>query len=417
MRPAITRAREVALTLLQPSTRELERGLRLHGESPVVEAYSLGLHAPQDACAINAALEAGASEAELQDLKEEQIMLRWAEDEALRQEYQDAWEAAGVTCFFLNAGEEGNQPLRLLKRLARYTALTDAMPGFLRRIASVEDILAAHRAGEHGICLGLNGVPLAGTHVSIEEELAYLRVFAQLGARMMHLTYNRQNPIGSGCGETADAGLTDFGRAAVREMNRLGIVIDLAHTGWQTSLDAARCSAQPVVISHAAAHSLHPHIRCKSDAVIRAVVEGGGLIGVTNIPAFLGGRGDITAFLDHIDYLVKTFGADAVAIGTDRPYVAEGAAAANAALHPRAPRRSKWESLWPPPGHGVNAPEWSQPSQLQSLAWTNWPLFTVGLAQRGHSDETIGKIIGGNLLRVARQTWHSYSNPQTPPYG
>ncbi|MDE2800979.1 MAG: membrane dipeptidase, partial [Gemmatimonadota bacterium] len=265
-------------------------------------------------------------------------------------------------------------------------------------------IAAAHKAGKRCTYLTCNGIPLAGDQTNPEEELRYIRVFAQLGARMMHLTYNRRNPIGDGCGEPNDAGLSDFGHATVAEMNRLGIIIDISHTGWQTCLDAAKASAQPVVVSHSVACTLNEHIRSKPDNIIRAVLDTGGTMGITNVPAFLGGSGDISAFLDHIDYVAKTFGTDAVTIGTDRGYPSKYSTEANRKLNPRPRQRNRWEALWPP-GDPLRSPEWRQPHQEQSLTWTNWPLFTVGLVQRGYSDDDIAKIIGGNILRVARDVW------------
>lgn len=404
MNPYIANAREAALSLLKPSARELEYGLALHREALVMESYSLGLHSPIDSTEWNAAAEAGATENELQDIAEEHVMTGWVRNAELRREYEEAWEAAGVTAMFLNTGEEGNNPLRLLKRLARYQFLTDAMPGFLRRVVTVDDILAAHRNGKRGLCFTLNGVPLTGEQRYPVDELMAIRVFTQLGARMMHLTYNRRNAIGDGCGETGNAGLSAFGHDVVREMNRLGVIIDLAHTGWQTCLDTARASRQPVVVSHSGAWAVNPHLRCKPDDVIRAVVDKGGIMGITNVPAFLGGGGTIVDFLRHIDYVAKKFGTEAVCIGTDQAYVSVHAEAASAVLRPRPKRRQRWDSLWPA-GDPVFAPEWGQEIQRLSLAWTNWPLFTVGLVQLGYDDDAIRNIVGGNLLRVARFVW------------
>ncbi len=404
MNDHIQTARHVALDLLKPSPRDLERGIELHEHALVVESYGLGLRSPVDPDPVNAAIAAGASDRELQDLTEDMGMTRWALTPELRREYREAWRASGVTCTFQNAGEEGNDPLRLIKRLARHTYITDAMPDFLQRATTPDDIVAAHKAGKRCTYLTCNGIPLAGDQTNPPEELRYLRVFAQFGARMMHLTYNRRNPIGDGCGEPRDGGLSDFGHAAVAEMNRLGIIIDLSHTGWQTCLDAAKASEQPVVVSHAVARALNEHIRSKPDAVIRAVLDTGGTMGITNVPAFLGRSGDITAFLDHIDYVAKTFGTDAVTIGTDRAYVSQGVARANRKLNARPKPRGRWEALWPP-GDPLTSPEWRQPHQEQSLAWTNWPLFTVGLVQRGYRDADIAKIIGGNILRVAKDVW------------
>ena len=228
------------------------------------------------------------------------------------------------------------------------------------------------------------------------DELRYLRVFYQLGIRMMHLTYQRRNMIGDGCAEKANAGLSDFGRSVIAEMNRVGVIPDCAHSGWQTSLEAAQISSQPVVASHTVAGAIHPHIRSKPDEVIKAIANSGGYVGICCISRFLRGSGDISAFLDHIDYVVKKFGADHVALGTDVAYSSQNSAAESKKVPRRRRTRKEFRSLWP-------ADDFKTTSEMtSSLAWTNWPLFTVGLVQRGHSDEVIRKILGGNVMRVAR---------------
>lgn len=402
----IAAAREIGLALLKPSQRDLEHGLALHRECLVVESYGLGLHAPMCPDVLNKALADGASAVELQDLREEMIMTGWATEDRLREEYRAAWEASGVTCMFLNAGEESNDPLRLLKRLSRYVALTDALPDILERAVTVEGIRAAHTRGKRVLCLSGNGVPLTGNTFTAPDELRYLQVFSNLGIRMMHLTYNRRNLLADGCAEPDNAGLSDFGRVAIREMNRLGILVDVAHSGWKTCIEAARASSRPIVISHSAMWELNPHARCKPDDVIRAVVDGGGTMGITNVPAFLGGGGDLPALLDHIDLAVRKFGHEAVTIGIDSAYVSRWAAGAAQKLAPRPHERPRWENFWPP-GDPVHSPEWNQPHQHQSMTSTNWPLITVGLVQRGHSDDAIRHIIGENMLRVAGQVWNS----------
>ncbi len=241
-----------------------------------------------------------------------------------------------------------------------------------------------------------NGVPVPGLWTTVEEELAYIRIFFQLGVRMMHLTYNRRNMIGDGCGEPANAGLSDFGRSVVAEMNRLGVIVDIAHSGWQTSLEAAKASKKPMVASHTTCTALHRHIRSKPDEVIKAIVDTGGLVGICCIPGFLGGAGDIATMMDHIDYVVKKFGPGHVAIGTDISYGSLNAAAEMKKVPRRARARMRWEALWPPGSFGLGG------DRYRSLAWTNWPLFTVGMVQRGYSDADIQKVLGGNVMRVAR---------------
>ena len=111
---------------------------------------------------------------------------------------------------------------------------------------------------------------------------------------------------------------------------------------------------------------------------------------------------DIAALLDHIDYITDRFGVDHLAIGTDSPYVSTEATSQK--VSPGRPARTRWEALWPQ-NDPLFAAEWKEERQTRSLAWTNWPLFTVGLVQRGYGDEEIRKIIGGNFLRVAQEVW------------
>ena len=399
----ISEARELALGLLKPSKRDLEYGLALHRESLVVESYGLGFHAPVVPEILNQALADGASEIEYVDLLEEMIMTGWAREPRLREEYREAWEAMDVNCIFLNAGEEHCSPERLLKRLSRYVALTDAFPDLLQRAVTVEGIRNAHAQGKRVLCLVTNGIPLTGNLMTVEDELRQIRTFAHLGVKMMHLTYNRRNLIGDGCAEPANGGLSEFGRAVIREMNRLGILIDVAHTGWQTTIDAAEASEHPIVISHSAAWALNQHIRCKPDEVIRAVVDRGGTMGITNVPMFLGGQGNLPRMLDHVDYVAQRFGVDAVTISMDSVYSSRWAKENRAKLTPF-PRRPRFENHWPH-GHRPDGAEWNRPEQTRSMTNTNWPLITVGLVQRGYSDEAIRKIIGGNMLRVASQVW------------
>ena len=401
MNDVIRKAREVGLGILQPSQKDLDHGMELHKESVVVESYGLGLSAPIDGDVVAKAIEDGATEVELQDLTGDQRMTRWATVPELSEEFADAWEASGVTCTFQNAGEEGNDPRVLIQRLARHTYVTDMMPDLMHRATRPEDIEAAKREGKHCRYMTGNGIPLAKDQRTVQEEMRFIRVFFQLGIRMMHLTYNRRNVIGDGCGEPADAGLSDFGHAVVPEMNRVGVIVDVAHTGRQTSLDAAAIAERPMVVSHSCAHALNAHIRCKDDEVIRAIIATGGTMGITNVAAFLGGQGDISTMIDHIDYVAKTYGTDHVTIGTDRSYTSIYSQEENSKVPRSRALRTRWEALWPE-NDPVQSREWKQDYQMQSLAWTNWPLITVGLVQRGYSDEDIRKIIGGNILRVAK---------------
>ncbi len=394
--PVIQRVRDAGLDLLKPTRVQLEHGLELHRQSLVFDAYGFAPRASLDNQQMTAAITAGASDSEVQDLQEEMGMTRAALDPQERAEFAEAMRCSGVTAIFQNAGEETQEPLQLLKRLARFTYLTDHLRGTLVRATSPQDVEAAHQAGQHCLYFSGNGVPLPQTWVSVEEELSAIRLFFQLGVRMMHVTYNRRNMLGDGCAETANGGLSDLGRAAVAEMNRVGVIVDVAHSGWRTSLEAAKASRKPMVASHTVCAELRNHIRAKPDEVIKAICDTGGVIGICWISSFLGGSGGLDALLDHIDYAVKKFGIDHVAIGTDVAHTSQYAAAAAKGIPSRGRRRNRFASLWP---EGALGGQWPK---AVSLGWTNWPLVTIGLVQRGYQEEAIRKILGQNILRVCR---------------
>ncbi|HQW29835.1 MAG TPA: membrane dipeptidase, partial [Verrucomicrobiales bacterium] len=238
LNPDIQKAREAAMAVLKPSAKDLQHGLELHADSLVFDSYGFSPRSAIDGETIKAAVLAGASDAELEDLREDMSMTRCITSAEEQREYLEGWRASGVTCIFQNAGQECQDPMRLIKRLARFTYTTDMLREHVSKAVTPDDVEAVKAAGKHCLYLTGNGVPLTQDWNTIPDELRYLKIFYQLGIRMMHLTYQRRNMIGDGCGETSNAGLSDFGKAVVAEMNRVGVIVDCAHSGWQTSLEA-----------------------------------------------------------------------------------------------------------------------------------------------------------------------------------
>ena len=136
----IERDRQVALSILKPSQRDLDYGLALHQESIVFDAYGFSPRAAVDGSALRELAEDGASDIELRDRSEDMAMTRAAPVAAEREEFIRPWNAAGMTCIFQNCGEESSDTLRLIKRLARFTYLTDHLDGVLRRTVSPEGV-------------------------------------------------------------------------------------------------------------------------------------------------------------------------------------------------------------------------------------------------------------------------------------
>ena len=142
---------------------------------------------------------------------------------------------------------------------------------------------------------------------------------AELGLRVVQLTYNTANAVGCGCYEERDGGLTGFGRELVHELNRHRILIDLSHVGRQTAMDALQISAQPVAYTHCLPAALKDHPRNKTDDELRAVAGRGGFIGVTFFPSFMqrGEASTIADYLDALEYVIDLVGEQNVGIGTD----------------------------------------------------------------------------------------------------
>src|SRR5699024_9180684 len=148
--------------------------------------------------------------------------------------------------------------------------------------------------------------------------LSLVSVFNRLGVKIMQLTYNNQNLIGSSCYEKNDTGLSRYGKLVVREMNRVGMLIDLSHVGDQTSLDAIRLSTRPVAITHANPRWLYPTKRNKSREVLTALRENGGVLGICAYPHLINGKETtLDEFSDLIIQTVEFMGIDQVGIGTD----------------------------------------------------------------------------------------------------
>lgn len=390
----IEKNREIALKMLGPSKKDLEHGLELHKNSIVFDAYGFMPLAGGCSSRQQSLLAKGASRDEIAFAEEMHHMFEGFNEPQMRKLLAETWEASGVDCIFQNCGEESNDVERLIKRLGNYTRTVDTWTDIYERCPFVDRLEGIRSRGHKALYMTTNGVPISSKFVSAEENLHMIETFFNLGVRMMHMTYNRRNLLGDGCAEVANGGLSDFGRMAVAEMNRVGIIPDVAHSGQQTSLETALCSEKPVVASHTTAGRLSTHYRAKCDEVIEAIKKTNGYIGICGYPTFLQQSRNINAFIDHIDYVAQTFGVDHVAIGTDR-----SVPLTDYIVPEMQKQRGIWEQFWISAGHDSSTAE-----DFASLDWVNWPLFTVGLVMRGYSDADIQKIIGGNVMRVCRDS-------------
>ncbi|MDB5083178.1 MAG: hypothetical protein JWN30_64, partial [Bacilli bacterium] len=169
---------------------------------------------------------------------------------------------------------------------------------------------------QHGLRAGL--LTLEGAHC-LCEDLGTLRNLFQLGIRSIGLTWNYQNCLGSGVREGEDLGLTAFGQECVQEMQRLGILVDVAHLGSKGVEQVIRDAKLPVICSHGNAYRVHPHVRNLQDEQIIGIASTGGYVGITFVPYFISMKQQVCIedLLPHIDHLLNLVGEEHVALGSD----------------------------------------------------------------------------------------------------
>ena len=226
---------------------------------------------------------------------------------------RDWYLASGLTCGTYGIGvHDGHDPTCL--KLDAVNAIFEQLP-WLRCVTTAREIRQAKRDGL--VALYAQWQPF----VPAPRDLRALDVAYAKGLRSFMLTYNQMDNIGVGCTERVDAGLSMFGVSVVKHCNDIGMIVDVSHCGYQTTMDACRCSTKPVTANHTAAKALYSHARGKKDEALKAIADTGGIVGVVAVPAFLTSAANpsIQHMLDHIEYISDHIGWRHVCIGTDWP--------------------------------------------------------------------------------------------------
>ena len=186
-------------------------------------------------------------------------------------------------------------------------------PDLIMKGLWASDIDRARKTGRTAVFFGFqNPAP-------IEDDIGLVEIVHTLGARFMQLSYNNQSLLATGCYEAEDPGITRMGRQVIREMNRVGLVVDMSHSADRSTIEAADISERPIVISHANPHDWQPALRNKRDAVIRAVTERGGMLGFSLYPHHLKGKSDCTldSFCQMVADTAARYGVEHLGIGSD----------------------------------------------------------------------------------------------------
>ena len=176
-----------------------------------------------------------------------------------------------------------------------------------------DDVRRARETGRTAIFFGFqNPAP-------IEDDIGLVEIVHKLGARFMQLTYNNQSLLATGCYEAEDPGVTRMGKQVIKEMNRVGLVVDMSHSADRSTIEAADISERPITITHANLHSWQPALRNKRDDVVRAVVDNGGMMGFSMYPHHLKDKTDCTldSFCEMIATAAEKFGAAHFGLGSD----------------------------------------------------------------------------------------------------
>lgn len=263
---------------------------------------------------------------------------------------------------------------------------------FIIRCEKVEDIYKAHK--ESRIAL----VPVIEGAAPIENELDRIDILYGFGVRMMGITYSESNALGSGLKEKKDGGLTSFGEKAVERMNKVGMAVDCSHVGIQTTLEVIKASEQPIFLSHVGAKALWNSKRLAPDEVLIACAKEGGIIGIEAAPhTTLTERHkehSIESYMEHFEYIKKLVGIEHVTFGPDTLY------GDHVGLHHAyAAHLSTKGTQGVQPFEEVPYVKGMENPTEASKNIIRW------LVKHEYSDEEIGKVLSGNILRVLKQVW------------
>jgi len=390
-----------ALAVLKPSQSQLEHGLELHRELFAMDHFGFLPSACWNHRIVTAWDELKSRNIGQRELGKRIEFMQYDEccsDPECAQRFRDALRASGLKCMVQTVAE-GKSYEEDVRRMACNIQILRHFRDIIAQAGSPEEIREINGEGKIAVIWSVNGPPIVGELQDPEQEFSRIDDWRRIGVRLMHLSYNRRNFIADGCAEPADGGLSDLGRELVVRLNKSGIIVDVPHTGRRSSLDAARVSTKPIMASHTAARKLFDFIRCKDDDTLKAIADGGGMVGVYAYAGMLGGSDDLAMMLNHIEYIAGQIGVEHVGIGTDLQYSHSWPAEVfSMKPYPNAEfTGNKWWGNWSNNPHEPRTPD---ESIKGSLAWINWPLYTVGLVTRGFSDEDIARILGGNFLRV-----------------
>lgn len=295
----------------------------------------------------------------------------------------DTMRASGFKFVSLTVASDYTSTKEAFKNIQLVRLLLLGRLGKIRFVRTVKDIRQAIQDGKLAVSLHFQGT------VPIGEDLSLVETFYKRGIRHMLMAYNARNFVGYGCHEEEDKGLTPFGRNLILEMNRVGMLVDVAHTGHRTAMETIEASAKTVIVSHGNIWALYQHPRCVRDELIKAIAAKNGVIGITGLGLFMGNNdASVENYVRNIDYIVQLAGAEHVGIGLDYVYDMD-ALMRFAENHPE---------QYPKEGGYFDM-------EIKQLPHTQIPQVAGALLKKGYSEQAVQNILGQNWLRVLEQVW------------
>ena len=319
--------------------------------------------------------------------------MRSIDARAIKDTHASGTTAINVTLGYVSGPETPYE--YTIEDIAEWNSIIRKYSGDLVKVWNAADILTAKRENKIGIIFGFQNA------ASVGDRVERIETFANLGVRIIQLTYNGRNQVGDGCTVQENRGLTPFGHEVVEALNESRVLVDLSHSGEQTCLDAIKTSNAPVTISHTGCRAITDLPRNKTDEELRQVADGGGVVGIYFMP-FLKHDGQARAddVVRHIEHALNVCGEDHVGIGTDGDMTdIDDMEKYRMAIGMEVRQRKKLGVS--AAGESSNVipliPDLMGPTQFQKLADL--------LSLKGHRIGRIEKILGANFLSLYDDVW------------
>ena len=306
------------------------------------------------------------------------------------------FRTCGITAFHNSVGVGGPAAYdEALQFIAAWSGFAGRNSDVFSLVGTAADIDHAKAKHKIAVIMGLQNAEQF-------REAKDVKDFYQLGLRCAQLTYNTQNLIGSGSTERVDGGISDFGIEIIKAMNAVGMLIDVSHSGDQTTLDAIELSPRPIAFTHSNCRALNNHPRLKTDEAIQKLARKGGVMGITGVRNFVKDREPTTVedIVDHIDHVVKLVGIEHVGIGTDSDLPGYDKMPPDQYAQLKAAYKASYAFR-----DKIDTDGFNHPRKMYDL--------TDALIRRGYSDNNIQAVLGGNFRRLLGESWTP--QPQSQP--